>query len=91
MEVKLISHDDESIEIEIIGENETFLYPLRKRLLDDKMVTYASYFLGHPLLDNPRVDDRVSDGKPLEALQRATKALNQEYRDLREQFEKVSA
>jgi len=91
MEVKLISHDEESIELEIVGENETFLYPLRTKLLDDKKVTYASYFLGHPLLDNPRIVVRVSDGKPLEALQRATKALNKEYRDLREQFEKVSA
>ena len=32
MEVKLISHDEESIELEIIGETETFLYPLRTRL-----------------------------------------------------------
>ena len=40
MELKLISKSKDSMEIEIIGEDETLLYPLQQKLLQDKAVVF---------------------------------------------------
>ena len=86
---EIINDKGKNYAIRIASDTE-YKNMLRKKLLEDKKVTYASYFLGHPLLDKPKIVVKVNDGKPLEAIQRAAKALTKDYRDLREQFEKVS-
>lgn len=86
MEIKVLNKTKDEIEIEVIGEEETILTPLRQKLITDEMVTHANYTIMHPIMDNPRLYVKVSDGKPQNALKRAAKALENEYSDLREQL-----
>ena len=91
MELKLISKSKDSMEIEIIGEDEILLYPLQQKLLQDKAVVFATYDKRHPQLDNPMLTVKVKEGKPQNALKRAAKAIANDYKKFRELFEKASA
>jgi len=88
MNVKLISKEKDSIEVEVEGENETLLEPLKQKLLADDKVVTATYVIGHPLLDKPKIYVKVRDGKPQAALKRAAKALANDYKEFREILEK---
>jgi DNA-directed RNA polymerase subunit L len=75
MEVKLISEDKDSIEVEIPGETETLFEPLRSALLRNPKVKIATYHAEHPWFDAKRMYVKVSDGKPADALRAAAKEV----------------
>lgn len=90
MDISLISKDKNSMEIEIRGENETLLTPLKQRLLNDDKVEFATFIIGHPLLDNPKLFVRVKEGKPQTALKRAAKSIIKDAEKLKKKFEEKS-
>lgn len=75
MEVKLISQDKDSIEVEIPAETETLFEPLRSALLRNPKVKIATYHAEHPWFDAKRLYVKVSDGKPADALRAAAKEV----------------
>jgi DNA-directed RNA polymerase subunit L len=80
MELKLISKDDKSIRVEVIGESDTLLYPLQQKLLSMKEVTYASYSAKHPKIDNLELLVRVKKGDPESILVNAANSIANEYK-----------
>lgn len=78
MELKLISKTDKTIEVEFRGEDDTVLNLLKQRLLADDKVENATYIVGHPLLDQPRLHVEVKSGKPEAVVKAAAKDLRQE-------------
>jgi DNA-directed RNA polymerase subunit L len=90
MELNLLNKTKDTIEIEVIGEDETLLYPLQQKLVEDESVEYATYIMGHPLLENPKLVVRVKEGKPQNALKRASKALANKYKECLTLFKKES-
>lgn len=81
MEIEVANKTKDEIEIIIKGEEETIFPALRKKLLEDERVVHANYTIVHPLLDPPKFYVRVIDGKPQNALKRASRALASEYSD----------
>lgn len=90
MDISLVLKDKISMEIEIKGENETLLTPLKRKLLDDEKVVFATFIMGHPLLDNPKLYLKVKEGKPQTALKRAAKAIIKDTQKLKKKFEEKS-
>ena len=90
MEIRKLSHTDDELELEVLGEGETLLHPLREKLLEDDTVDYATYILGHPELENPKLFLRVKKGKPEDALKRALESLIAEYEKFEELVNQVS-
>ncbi len=90
MELKLLNKTKDLIELEVRGEDETLLYPLQQKLVEDESVEYATYIMGHPLLEHPKLVVKVIDGKPQNALKRAAKALANKYKECLTLFEKES-
>jgi DNA-directed RNA polymerase subunit L len=88
MELKLLKKQKDLIQLELIGVDDTLLYPLIHQLLKDENVEDASYTAGHPKLDNPTLTVKVKDGKPQSALKRAARALASEFSSTRELIEK---
>lgn len=86
MELSTLKKTDTELELEIHGENETFLVPLLHRLLEDTNVDYATYMMGHILMDNPRLYVRVTKGTPEEALTKAAETIKDDLSALREEF-----
>ena len=85
MEIKTIESTKDVLEIEVLGENETLLNPLKVKLLADDDVELAEYIIEHPFLTNPKIYIRTKKGEPAAALKRALKALHKEFLD----FEKA--
>ena len=90
MELTLLNKTKDTIEIQVKGEDETLLYPLQQKLVEDDSVEYATYVMGHPLLDQPKLVVKVREGKPQNALKRAAKALANENKECLTLFQKES-
>lgn len=90
MEVRLVTKDDKSMEVELVGENETLLNLLKQRLLASPDVESATYVVGHPLLDQPKLYVQVRKGKPEAALKAAAKELREELDKLETEFLKAA-
>lgn len=87
MELRALTINDKEMEIEVLGENETFLNPIKQKLLQDKDVEVAEYVIEHPLLAVPRIYVRTKGGiKPQVVLKRTVKALIKEYKDFEDGF-----
>lgn len=89
MELKAVNISDKEMEIEVLGENETFLNPIKQRLLADKEVEIAEYVIEHPFLSIPRVYFRTKGAaKPQVVLKRTIKALLKDYKDFEESLQR---
>lgn len=75
MEMRIVNRTENVLEIEFPGESETLLNLLKQKLLTNEKVVSATFLLGHPLLDNPKLYLEVSDKKPEQHLRTAAKEL----------------
>ena len=80
MKLNVVSQTDHELEIEVHGENETLLNPIKQALLSDKDVDFAEYIIEHPTLSTPKVFLRTKGKvKPEVVLKRTIKALVAEF------------
>ena len=80
MELRLVSLDKHEIEIEVLGENETLLNPIKQALLADKDVEVAEYIIEHPDLSVPKVYLRTKGNvKPQTVIERTLKGVIKDY------------
>lgn len=87
MELKAVTLTDKEMEIEVLGENETFLNPIKQKLLADKDVDIAEYVIEHPLLSIPRIYFRTrGTTRPQVVLKRTVSALAKEFKEFEDQF-----
>ncbi len=76
MELRVITREKNELEIEVLGENETLLNPIKQALLADKDVEFAEYIIEHPTLSVPKVYVRTKGNtKPETVLKRTIKDL----------------
>ncbi|MFA5771283.1 MAG: DNA-directed RNA polymerase subunit L [Thermoplasmata archaeon] len=78
MEMKVLSKEKNTIEIELIDVSKTFLNPLIQKLLKDDKVEFATCSRKHPLVDHPKLYIKTKSGEPIDAFLRAAKALVKE-------------
>ena len=90
MELKIIKKTKKELEVEIIGEKETLLNPIKQALLQNENVEYAEYFTDHPLLNNYRLFLRIKSGDPMKILLQVTKDLEKEVDSFHKQFNEKS-
>ncbi len=75
MEVSVVEQSKNELEIEIRGANETLLGPLMNHTLANSDVDYASYYMGHIVLDHPRFYVRTKKGTPKKAIKKAVEKI----------------
>ena len=75
IEVTQVSKSKNELEVTVHGANETLLGPLLNRTLADPQVDYASYYMGHIRLDDPRFYVRTKKGTPKAAINRAMESI----------------
>lgn len=90
MDVRVMSKGDKSLEVELVGENETLLNLLKQRLLASPDVESATFIIGHPLLDQPKLFVQVRKGKPEAALKAAAKEVREELDKFETEFLKAA-
>ena len=85
MEIKVINKNENSLEIQILGEGHTLCTNLRQILFEDKSVIFAGYMIKHPLMAEPRVYVKTDGSKtPKQAFIDACKILiarNEEFKN----------
>lgn len=80
MELRVLSHEKNELEIEVLGENETLLNPIKQALLADKDVEFAEYIIEHPILSVPKIFLRTKgSAKPATVLKRTIKTVVKEF------------
>ena len=80
MKLTVVTHTDTELEVEVHGENETLLNPIKQALLADKDVDFAEYIIEHPTLAIPKVYLRTKGkAKPETVLKRTIKSLIAEF------------
>ncbi len=76
MELRVLTHEKNELEVEVLGENETLLNPIKQALLSDKDVDFAEYIIEHPTLSVPKIYLRTKGNtKPETVLKRVIKDL----------------
>ena len=75
MEVSVVDKSKNELEIEVRGANETLLGPLMNHTLANPDVDYASYYMGHIVLDPPRFYVRTKKGTPKKAIKKAVETI----------------
>ena len=78
MELKVLEKTEKTLEMELPGENETLLNLVKQKLLENEKVVSATYVMGHPFLDVPRLYVEAKGGKPEAALKAALKGLRED-------------
>jgi len=78
MEIKPIKKTKKELELEIIGEDETLLNPIKQRLLEENEVEYAEYFIDHPLIGKPKLYLKTKKENPIEVLKKTVKSLEKD-------------
>jgi DNA-directed RNA polymerase subunit L len=80
MKLTVLSKTDNEMEIEVQGENETLLNPIKQALLADKDVEVAEYIIEHPSLSIPKIYVRTKGkAKPDAVVKRTIKGLVAEF------------
>ena len=88
MKLNVLSKTEHELEVEVHGENETLLNPIKQALLADKDVDFAEYIIEHPSLSVPKIFIRTKGkAKPDVVLKRTIKMLVAEF----DQFETAFA
>ena len=87
MQLKVLSQSATEMEIEVHGETETLLNPIKQALLADKDVDFAEYIIEHPSLAVPKIFVRTKGkAKPDVVLKRTVKALVAEFDEFETAF-----
>jgi DNA-directed RNA polymerase subunit L len=89
MELELVSKNDDTATIKVIGEDHTLCNILRKVLQSDESVTAAAYSIEHPLLEHPKIYVKVKKGRPETALTRAAEQIIASCGDLSKQLSRA--
>ncbi len=80
MQLRVLTHTANELEVEVLEENETLLNPIKQALLSDKDVDFAEYIIEHPSLAIPKVYLRTKGkAKPDAVLKRTLKGLVKEF------------
>lgn len=80
MRLNVLNQQKNELEVEVLGENETLLNPIKQALLADKDVEVAEYIIEHPSLAIPRIYVRTRGStNPATVLKRTVKSLIEDF------------
>jgi DNA-directed RNA polymerase subunit L len=86
MELEKVKEDEKTLILEVKGETVGFTNLIRKELWADKSVGEAAQIKEHPYLTEPKVFVKVSRGKPVNALKKASDRVIGQLNEFREKF-----
>ncbi len=90
MKIKVLSEDENRLEIEIANEDHTLGNLLRSKLLKEKKVKHAGYQIIHPLTGGIKLLVQTEGGlKPRDALLKALSDIEEETKEFQQKFKKA--
>lgn len=89
MELRVVEREERALRVEVVNPDDTVIYPLIRRLLEDERVEDARYQTGHPFLDKPQIHIRVREDPPAAVLKEVAEALSTLYGEVRAKVEEA--
>ncbi len=89
MEVKIIKNEKDTLELELVGADQSLAQMLAVKLNKEKSVDFASYKLEHPLLAHPKLFVRVTKGDPVKLVLDAVDELTKDTEEFKKQFSDI--
>lgn len=86
MDMKIIKQESDYLEIELVGEDHSFVNAIRELLIEDKNVSFAAYNISHPQVGHPHLMVRMKSGTPLAALKDALRRLKKYTEDFKDEL-----
>jgi DNA-directed RNA polymerase subunit L len=90
MKIKVIASGEDSLEIELEGEEYGFANFVKDKLFGDENVAFASCVMKHPTIGWPRITVKTKGEKPAKALLKAVARAAKEIEDFKSEFKKAS-
>jgi len=88
MEAKILRKTKHELELELKGEDHTFLNALKSVLLQNEDVKIATYDIEYPGVSDPVLYMRTKDTNPIEALKDASALLSRQCDEFKRKFKK---
>ncbi len=89
MEVKILINEKNTMELEMVGGEQSLAQLLAERLNEDKDVDFASYKVEHPIVGNPKVYVRTKKGEPGKIVLEKLAEIKKELEEFRSQFSDI--
>ncbi len=86
MEVRILVNEKNTLEMELIGADQSLAQLLAEKLGSDKDVEFASYKVEHPIIANPKLIVRTKKGEPGKIVLEKLAELKSEVAEFRKQF-----
>lgn len=86
LQMEVVTLTDKYLELKVKGETYTLFSPLVEYLSSDPDVEYVQFDVDHPLQENAHFKLKVRRGTPLEAVERAVKAVLADIEELERGF-----
>ncbi len=86
--IKVLRKTKRELELEIKGEDHTFLNALKSALLQNEDVKIATYDIEFPSISDPILYLRTKDSDPIEALKDASALLSKQCDEFKRKFKK---
>jgi DNA-directed RNA polymerase subunit L len=86
MEVKILSNEKNTLEMELAGADQSLAQLLAEKLSEDKDVEFASFKVEHPLVALPKLLVRTKKGEPAKLVLEKLAEIKSEVAEFRKQF-----
>ena len=89
MKLTTVAKEKDMLQMEVDGEDHTFVNVLKEELYEDKNVISAAYMYEHPLVSNPKVIVRTKTGSPKKAMKDAAGRIGDQAKEFKTAFSKA--
>ncbi|MBS3168310.1 DNA-directed RNA polymerase subunit L [Candidatus Woesearchaeota archaeon] len=89
MEVIIVNNEKDLLQVKVSGEGHTFCNFLSHELWSNSDVAYASYCLGHPIIEEAILALKVKKGEPKKVIKDTIDSLKKKNNDFRTSFNKL--
>ena len=88
MEIKVLKHEKNKIEFELIGESHTLCNSVRKELWNLDETDVSAYKVDHSLISEPTMLVETNKGDPVNAILKANDSLKKKIKEFKDEFNK---
>lgn len=89
MEVRILINEKNTLELEMVGGDQSLAQLLAERLNEEKDVEFASYKVEHPIIGNPKLYVRTKKGEAGKLVLEKLDELKKEVADFKGQFSDI--
>ena len=90
MEVKILLNEKDTVELELVGADQSLAQLMTIKLNEENDVEFASYKVDHPVLGSPRIIVKTKKGDPAKLIISTAEKMKKEIEDFKKQFTEIS-